>query len=283
MLIFWGCGEHAGQGQPLVIDFAAGGGQQFMALARGLDITPMQPPSPTRDKTYGEWPNEQTQTGVGPTSSLQGAHFIHGNYSPDIRFQLGADQDFLSPLVLTANERTPSGSGNLAWRPIGGVIGYYATMIGAQGQDQVVMWTSSATEASAFSLPDYLSNGEADRLVAAHALMPAAQTQCTIPMEAVTAAGRGGFFNLVAYGHETNIAFPPRPPAPQPWNIAWQVKVRYRSATSGIVGMDMSRMMRGGEVGPDDAPPDQPPPPKKHGFFPSIPSFPGLPGIPHAE
>jgi len=284
MLIFWGCGEHAGPGQPLVIDFAsaaAGGAQQFMALARGLNITPMQPPSPSRNRTYGEWPNEQTQTPVGPDSSLQGAHFVHGNYSPDIHFELTANQDFLPPFRLTANERTASGSGNLAWRPVDGAMAYYATMIGASGRDQVVMWTSSATEASAFSLPDYLSDGEINRLVAAHNLMPASQTQCTIPIEAVSAAGRSGFFNLAAYGGETNIAYPPRPPAPQPWNIAWTVKVRYRSSTAGIVGMDMSRMMGGGG-GEGDQPPGQPPPPppKKHGFFPSIPSIPGIPGIP---
>lgn len=277
MLIFWGCGEHAGPGQPLVIDFAnaaTGGGQQFMALARGLDIRPMQPPSPGRNTTYGEWPNEEAQTSTGPTSSLQGAHFIHGDYTPDIRFQLSPDQDFLAPFTLTTNEKSPTGAGDLAWRAIGGAGGYFATMVGGAGRDQVVMWTSSASQASAFSLPDYLGNSEIARLVAARTLMPASQTQCYIPVEAMAAAGRGGFFNLVAYGGETNISYPPRPPAPAPWNISWEVKVRYRSATSGVVGMDMSRMMGGG----GDQPP--PTPPKRHGFFPSIPTIPGVPGIP---
>lgn len=290
MLIFWGCGEHAGPGQPFVIDFAnvaAGGAQQFVTLTKSLAVTPMQPPSPTRDKTYGEWPNAEARTQVGPNASLQGAHVVKGNYSPEMHFTLDASQDFLPPIVLTANEKMPSGAGNLAWRTVTGAKGYFAMMIGGQGQGQgatqVVMWTSSATQASAFGLPEYLSNGEIARLVAARALMPADQTQCVIPAEAVTAAGRGGFFNLVAYGGESNIDYPPRPPAPQPWNIAWQVKLRYRSATSGIVGLDMARMMGGrgqGAQSPQTQAPegqDQTPPPKKHSLFPSIPGLPGSP------
>ncbi|HWA63829.1 MAG TPA: hypothetical protein VG939_20805 [Caulobacteraceae bacterium] len=253
MLIFWGCGEHAPPGQPYVIDFArlgqGAGAQQFAALTRGLGIAGMQPPSPTRNTTYGEWPNRDTRTEVPAEGSLQGAHTIRGNYTPDINFSLEANQDFLPPFRLTTNEKNPSGSASLGWRPVDGSQGYFATMIGGSGQDQVVMWTSSANQASAFGIPEYLSDGEIARLVANHTLMPSSQTACTIPVEAVQAAGQGGFFNLVAYGGETNLSYPPRPPAPQPWNIAWQVKIRYRSAISGLVGMDMARMMGGGDDG----------------------------------
>jgi hypothetical protein len=118
-------------------------------------------------------------------------------------------------------------------------------MFGAQGQDQVVMWTSSEAQASSFGLPEYLSDGEIARLVGIHVLMPATQTECTIPVEALSAAGRAGFYNFVAYGGETNLSYPARPPAPQPWHILWRVKVRYRASTGGMVGMDMSQMMGG--------------------------------------
>jgi hypothetical protein len=266
MLIFWGCGEHAGPGQPYVIDFAnmaAGkGAQAFMALGQGLGVHPMEPPSPARDTTYGEWPNAQSDTSVPGDGSLQGQHTIKGNYTPQINFSLGADQDFLPPFHLTANTKNPSGSASLGWRHVDGAQGYFATMIGAQGQDQVVMWTSSENQASAFALPDYLSDGEISRLVAAHALMPPSQTECVIPMEAVQAAGRSGFFNLVAYGGETNLAYPARPAPPQPWRPVWEVKVRYRSATSGILGMDLSRMMGGRGQGQGEG--DQPPPQQQH-------------------
>ena len=100
MLIFWGCGEHAGPNQPYVIDFAkmasGQGAQQMMALMRGLAISPMQPPSPTRNATYGEWPNQKSSGPVPPDGSLVGQHLVKGNYSPDIAFSLSPAQDFLA-------------------------------------------------------------------------------------------------------------------------------------------------------------------------------------------
>jgi hypothetical protein len=246
MLIFWGCGEHAPPDQPLVIDFSKIGPQgegagQFAALSRGLGVTPMQPPSPARNATYGEWPNEQTRTQVPPDGSLQGAHSVRGNYNPDINFTLTAEQDFLPPIRLSANTKNPSGSASLAWGEVDGARGYIASMFGARGGGDVVMWTSSALQATAFALPDYLSDHEIARLVDSHVLMGPAQTRCTVPQEAVRAAQQG-MFRLVAYGGESNISYPPRPPAPRPWNIDWTVKVRYRAETSGLLGMTMPGM-----------------------------------------
>lgn len=271
MLIFWGCGEHAPPGQPYVIDYAklgtAAGAQQFAGLMRTLGVQSMQGPAPGRNATYGEWPNERTRTQIPAEGSLQGHHTIKGNYSPQIDFDLTANQDFLPPFRMTSNEKDAQGAGQLGWRTVDGAQGYFAAMMGGGGQDTAVMWVSSAVQASMFSLPEYLSDGEIARLVANHTLMPPSQTSCTIPAEAVQAAGEGGFFQLVAFGGESNISYPPRPPAPRPWNIEWQVKVRYRAATGGIVGMDMARMM-GGEDGDRRQPGQQQPQQKpKHGGF----------------
>jgi len=283
MLIFWGCGEHAGPGQPYVIDFASLSGpdaaQRFAGLMRGIAVTPMQPPSPGRYATYGEWPNERSDSSVPSNGSLAGDHLVKGNYTPDIRFSLTPNQDFLPAFNLTTNQKNPTGSASLGWQGMQGVQGYFATMIGAEGQDQVVMWTSSATQAPAFGMPDYLSDGEIARLVANHTLMPSSQTQCTIPVEAVQAAGRAGFFQLVGYGGEANFAYPPRPPAPQPWRPEWTVKVRYRTSTGGLVGMDLGRMMGGqGDRGQGDRgdrqQQQQQPQQQHHGF-----GFPGLGGF----
>ena len=272
MLIFWGCGEHAGPGQPYVIDFAnlaaTDAAQKFAGLTHGITVTPMQPPSPARFATYGEWPNARTDTSVPPQGSLAGDHVVKGNYSPDIHFTLTPQQDFLPPFNMTTNQKNPSGSASLGWEAMQGVQGFFATMFGAGGQD-VVMWTSSQVQAPAFGVPDYLSDSEIARLVAAHVLMPPSQTQCVIPVEAVQAAGEAGFYQLIGYGAEANFAYPPRPPAPQPWHIDWTAKVRYRTATGGLVGMDMSRMM-GGHRGQQQQQQQQQQQPH-HGF--------GIPGL----
>lgn len=245
MLIFWGCGERAKAGQPVVIDFAkmAAGqippGMQALAAQFG---TPMQPPSPGRNKTYGEWPNERTRTSVPAAGSLVGDHLIKGNYSPDIKFALNASEDFLAPLNLTQNSIGPTGSGQLAWNPIPNARGFLATAVGAGENDTVVLWSSSEVQASAFALPDYLSNADLTRLISSKALMAPGTTSCTIPQEAVKAAPNL-MVQLAAYGGETNVSYPPRPADPKvPWNIDWTLKVRYKSQTGAMLGMEMPGM-----------------------------------------
>ncbi|MFN3512964.1 MAG: hypothetical protein ACK41C_07970 [Phenylobacterium sp.] len=255
MLIFWGCGERAGPGQPLVIDFAqlaAGRAPAGMeALSRGFGVTPHQPPSPSRNATYGEWPNERTRTQVPAAGSLVGDHAVRGNYAPEIRFALAQNQDFLGALNLTRNEVGRTGAGQLAWNALPNARGYMATAIGGGDNDTVAMWTSSEIQGSAFALPEYLSNGDIERLVASKALMAPATTSCAIPREMVQAAPNA-MIQLAAYGGEHNISYPPRPADPKtPWNIEWEVKVRYRSATGGILGMDMPGM---GDASTEDDP-----------------------------
>jgi hypothetical protein len=265
MLIFWGCGEHAKPGQPLVIDFAQMGEGKIPAgmemLARGFDVKRMQPPSNRRYATYGEWPNAQGRTSVPSEGSLVGAHTVQGDYSPAIKFNLGATQDFLGPLTLTTNTKTPGGPAQLGWAPVSGALAYAATVIGASqeggrgrggggGQDPtVVLWSSSETQAAAFALPDYISPGDLARGVETHALMGPATTSCLVPKEVVDAAPQG-FLQMAAYGGEANFVYPPRPSDPKvAWNQQWQVKVRYRSATGGLLGMTMPDMGGGGRPG----------------------------------
>ena len=48
---------------------------------------------------------------------------------------------------------------------------------------------------------------------------------------------------MIAYGPESNIAWPPRPADPkQPWNPEWNVRVRTKSTASAMLGVDLSGM-----------------------------------------
>jgi hypothetical protein len=264
MLIFWGCGEHAKPGQPVVLDFAemsAGKAQPGMALiGKGLDIRRMQPPSPGRYAAYGDWPNAQSRTTTPRNGSLVGQHTVRGNYSPEIKFALNSSQDFLGPLILTTNTKTPGGPAQLGWAPVQGAQAYAATVIGAgagRGRDDmtVVLWSSSETQAAAFALPDYIAPSDLARGVETHTLMGPQATSCQVPKEVVDAAPQG-FVQMVAYGGEANFTYPPRPADPKvAWNRQWEVKVRYRSATGGLLGMTMPAM-GGSQAGQDPPPQD---------------------------
>ena len=134
----------------------------------------------------------------------------------------------------------------LGWRPVTGATAYIASTMGGDGET-VVLWSSSEVSSLLFALPDYLKPSDVTRLLASKALMQPTQTSCTVPKEVADAAPQA-MYQFVAYGGEANFSYPERPADPkQAWNIAWTVKVRYRSATGGLLGMAMP-----GDDGGDD-------------------------------
>ena len=92
----------------------------------------------------------------------------------------------------------------------------------------------------------------------------------------VVQAAPTGLLSMTAYAGEANVSFPPRPENPAtPWNIQWQVKVRYKSTTGGLLGQTMPSF-----GGPPGQPPAQQP---GRGGIPGIPGGLrglGIPGFP---
>ncbi|MGH6658774.1 MAG: hypothetical protein ACREBM_03865, partial [Sphingomicrobium sp.] len=111
MIIYWGCGEHAGAGQPTIIDFsklAAGEiPPQWKAMAGAAKVVT----GPTSAPGFGRWPNDKDPRSLPSSSSVIGAHRIAGNYSPEIAFTLS--QDFMPGLCLMDAGALPSGAARL--------------------------------------------------------------------------------------------------------------------------------------------------------------------------
>ncbi|HEY0421143.1 MAG TPA: hypothetical protein VGC80_16630, partial [Acetobacteraceae bacterium] len=259
ILIYWGCGEHARPGQPVVFDFATmQAGHIPPAFAAAMNVVREQPPSSSRFPTYGEWPNQKSQARVPNTGSLVGDHVIHGNYSPEIRFTLAQGQDFLAPVTLVSNSAAPSGAVPVSWQPISNARAWFASAFGGGQNGDVVMWTSSETQA--MPMMDYMPDGEIARLVQQRVLMPGPTERCTVPAE-VAHAGQGTMFMLTAFGGEANFSHPVRPArAPASWHPDWLVKLRIKSSYMGLLGMNMpgagGREEAQGQTG-DNPPPDQ--------------------------
>lgn len=262
MLIFWGCGAHAGPGQPVVIDFSKLAAGQMPPHLFSSDVPVETGPDQSNSRTFGEWPNSKSHKSVGPDASLIGAHKVSGNYSPDIAFTL--DQDFMAPLHATS-QSAPDGSVPVSWNAVPAATGYYAFLFGAQGRGggdgDVVMWSSAARQEIGGGLADWLAPATVERLIGQRIVMPPSQTSCTVPAEVKQAAGQFMMLQLYAYGPEANFAYPPRPANPRtPWNLEWTAKVRYKSTTGLMLGMPGMAAMSGdsdNESNNADRPPDQ--------------------------
>ncbi|HEY0413684.1 MAG TPA: hypothetical protein VGD66_11120 [Allosphingosinicella sp.] len=266
ILIYWGCGEHARPGQPVVVDFATLTAGRVPPAFANAAMRVMSPPSAARFATYGEWPNQRSRGAVPAAGSLVGDHVVRGNYSPEIRFTLAPGQDFLAPVRLVSNAAAPSGAVPVAWQPVGGSRAWFVTAMGAAGNGDMVMWTSSESQTA--PVMDYMPQDELARLVQQRVLLPAAADRCTVPAE-VARAGQGSMLTVTAFGGEANFSSPVRPArAAASWRPDWTVKLRVKSSYLGLLGMTMDEMMgRGGEgAQPQPGDPNQPKKKKKSLF-----------------
>lgn len=244
MLIYWGCGEHAGAGQPTIIDFSKLVAGQIPPGYKAMisAIQAAQPPRPGQSAGYGEWPNERDSRAVPAAGSLIGAHKVEANYAPAIAFTLSQGQDFMPGLELREAGALPSGAIPLTWTPAPQATGYALSMFGGSPDGDVVMW-SSASKAAAFPNMGYLSPAQVKGLVASGAALAPATDRCTIPAEVVKASP-AGMVMMIGYGPEAHFSDKPKAPT-------WTVRARYKSTASLMLGMN-------GMMGQSDSPAQQP-------------------------
>lgn len=256
MLIYWGCGEHSGPGQPTIIDFSKIAAGQMPPGMAALSNFAHVVSGPSSAPGFGRWPNQRDSRAVPATGSLIGAHQIAANYAPPIAFSLGAGQDFMAALGLREAGALPSGASRLMWQPAATATGYALAMFGSNGGGDVVMW-SSARSASMPAM-DYVAPGEVRRLIASGAVLSPATSECLLPAE-VAAASPMGMVTMIGYGPEAD--FTDNPKAPK-----WAAKVRFKTTASAIRGMN-GMMGEQGRADPGQQQPQQAPPPrKKRGF-----------------
>jgi hypothetical protein len=242
MLIYWGCGETVGKGQPKVIDTAKMSPADFGKAFAGRTPTRQTPPSPHKGWTYSEWPNRDDHTEIPKESSLVGSHKISGNYVTDIPFSLDKQRDYMAPVVFSPLQAMANGALKVEWQSIPTAIGYFASAMGHnQETGESIFWSSSEVPEMGFALQDYLTPGDVSRFIKEKVVMPPSRTTCTVPP--VFPNGQGGMLQFIAYGEELNLAYPPKPKDPKKaWQPEWAVKVRLKST-------GMTALMAGDEEG----------------------------------
>ena len=256
LLLFWGCGEHAPAGQPVVIDFArlARGEIPPGLYAQDLNLPDDWRVTPGNSTTYGDWPNGERPVAVPANSSLLGAHRIASTYAPEITFDLA--KDFM-PALRASGRQLPGGAMNMSWNALPEATGYYAWAFGQGERDRdMVWWTSASTQQFGGPFAEWMSPGTVARHVQAGTVLAPTRTDCTIPAEVLAATGEGFMASLYAYGPQVDFAYPPRPRGRAAWRPEWIARVRFRAMTMMIPGMDMGEgtATTGGEPAGDTRP-----------------------------
>lgn len=267
MHLYWGCGDTVRAGQPRVIDFATASAadlarffQARRATQRGTHAAPGRP----------VWPSPADTRLVPAQASLLGEHAFSGSGVPEsFRFQWPAAQDLMPPIALKQQER--DGATRLDWAALPTARAYFIAAMGARGQDEMVIWTSSEEPDTGFGLLDYQTNPAVDRWLKERVLLTPQTTTCTVPKGVF--GGEGTMLRMIAYGNEAYLAHPPRPTDPrQPWEPVWAAKIRVKSMTMAMLGMEMPEMPAAGS---ESSPPPEPKEKKKD----DTPKLPDVKGV----
>jgi len=239
MLLYWGCGEEIGKGQPRVFDASKMKPDEMARFFKGKTPTHQTAPSARSGWTYGEWPNSEDRKDVPRDSSLVGGHVVHGSYVPDIRFNLDKKRDFMDPVEFSSVQSTTKGTTKVEWKPVSTAIGYFATAMGHdQKSGDTIFWSASEVPEIGMALMDYLTPGDVSRFIKDKVVMDPSRTSCTVPPVFKEAAG--AMLQFIAYGEQLDIVHPPKPKDPkQPWDPQWSVKVRLKSTGMTTLMGDM--------------------------------------------
>ena len=262
---YWGCGEKAGPGQPVVLTFdklmRGENDPELQALEGSVSARGVRKPEPGNSKTYGDWPHgdrKKKNNGLEATfptgSTLAGQHLIEGTYSPKIDFTLPTDKSFMEGVRYTSTGVQPSGAITLSWTAPARATGYSLGVMAPEkiGDDSanLIMW-SSAERPATFIVMEDLTPAEVNRLIGLKAVLPPTTTNCAVPAEVVKATKDGSMLMFTAYGDEATFIYPPRPPDVKvPWDQEWFARVSFKSVRMDMISpqgvMDLGAMSGGG-------------------------------------
>lgn len=242
MLFYWGCSEAVRPGQPKVLDTEKMSMPDFGKAMSGRSGSAQHPPSMRAGWAYAEWPNKKDNTDVPQSGSLRGDHFIHGNYTPDIKFIVGERHDFMAPVEFTSTKGGLTDSITFQWKKIPTATGYFAMAIGhSEKSGETILWSSSDAQEPGYGLMTYLSPADVSRFIKEKVVMGPEVTSCTIP-KGIFKDAKGAALQFIGYGDELNIAYPPKPKnSTKPHEYIWAMKLRNKSTGMLPLGQEEVR------------------------------------------
>lgn len=238
LLIYWGCSDKVGPGQPKIIDFArmASGDmadmvKRFQAMSPAALAALSQPAKAAGTQAY--WPNRFQNTEVPDNGSLVGQHVLKGNFFSDIGFDLAPENDFLAPAELSLKDGVLGTTLTLGWKPIPNAIGYAAVAMANNGDNDMVLWSSSAVDNGGINLLDYIATPELRRLQQKKVVLPATASECKIAAP-IFNANAHPMVNFIAWGSDVTQTGGDR-------KNPWKLKVRYKSTALLMLNNDQVR------------------------------------------
>ena len=251
LVFYWGCSDTVRPGQPRVVDFSKSGSDEWGRFMTGR-FSPDRGAKAVTGRSV--WPNERDRQRVPNAASLAGEHMVNGDGVPaSLCFSLSEAYDFMPKLSMSARGDAKV-SVNVSWQSIAAAQGYFLSAMGAHGDDEMIIWSSSEQPDPGWGLMDYLVPSQVKKLIGEQVVLAPSVQNCAIPA-GIFGGAEGAMVRLIAYGPEFNLAHPPRPDNPKtPWDPEWAVRVRVKSTGMTMLGMDEQGSVRASSRSQKDSP-----------------------------
>jgi hypothetical protein len=154
--------------------------------------------------TTGYWPTKNQPGNVAKDASLVGTYSLTTNYTGNVSLDVPQGVDFLAPIDVTAPDLSDEIDFAKAipfqWKGIPNVLGQYASIMGMEGKNTLILWSSSEVFKEAqMGDSGYLQMAEVRERVKDQVFMAPDQTRAVVPAGIFKNADFV-MFNMVGYG-----------------------------------------------------------------------------------
>ena len=204
---YWGSFDTVPADQPKVISLGSLTNEQKMEMA-----SQMKKANPSGGSNYyykdnwttGYWPTQAQPGEIPKDASLNGTFALTTSYAGNVSIDAPSEVDFLAPIEMTSPDlsQKPSLDASLPfqWSAIPNAIGLYASAIGMEGKNTLIIWSSSDVFSEQLMADTgFLQMADVRSRVDAHQFMPGGQTNVTIPAGIFKDASFA-MFSMVGYG-----------------------------------------------------------------------------------
>jgi hypothetical protein len=183
---YWGSSEKVKDGQPEVIRFDGLTPEQQRAMreqARRAQSAGSYFYKP--DWTTAHWPTGSKPGTVEKDAGMPGHYELTTTYTGSVALDVPANVDFLAPIEMSGPNLTEAIAFEqpiaFRWQAIPTVLGYHASIVGMQGKDTIILWSSSEIRTDPGFSWDFLEMAQVRELVRTTAMMAGDRVDVTVP------------------------------------------------------------------------------------------------------
>jgi hypothetical protein len=186
---YWGSSETVKAGQPLVttINYDSLTPEQKTAMREMQDRARKQGSYFYKPNwTTGYWPTPRQPGAIAKDAALPGTYSLTTNYTGNVDITVPDTVQFLAPIVMEtpALDQAPplTAALDFHWKLIAGALGLDAQIMGMQGNNTLILWSSSEIPTAGFSgVEDYLQMAEVAERVNTTEFMAGARQDVAVP------------------------------------------------------------------------------------------------------